>query len=372
MGQLWRRSGSLEFDENGDRAPGAQAFFFVGNTTTPLTVYQDAGESTPHEHPVEADADGRWPAVFIPYIASFDEQITTGSGTQLSYFELIPNPNPVEEAEDSVDETALARTGQVCWEPIAGTRSGWVRLNARTIGSATSGATERANDDCEDLFVYYWNNLSNAQAAVSGGRGASAAADWAANKQIALLDGKSSFLMGLDDMGGSAASRLGSAPFSNGNATTPGSVVGANTHTLISAELPAHDHTFAATTSSEGAHTHTGTVNSDGAHSHTITISDPGHSHTGSAAASNFNATAAGGGNLWGSSNQSGVALSINGNTTGITASSNSTGAHTHTFTTGSSGAHTHTISGTTSSVGSGDAHNIVSRALLGTFFQKL
>jgi hypothetical protein len=31
--------------------------------------------------------------------------------------------------------------------------TGWVKLNATTIGSATSGATQRANSDTQNLFV---------------------------------------------------------------------------------------------------------------------------------------------------------------------------------------------------------------------------
>lgn len=64
--------------------------------------------------------------------------------------------------------------------------TGWVLMNDGTIGSATSGATTRANADTVDLFTLLWNNTADAQCAVSTGRGASAAADFAANKTIAL------------------------------------------------------------------------------------------------------------------------------------------------------------------------------------------
>ena len=64
--------------------------------------------------------------------------------------------------------------------------SGWVLMNDGTIGSATSGATTRANADTQQLFTLLWNNTANSECAVSSGRGASAAADFAANKTIAL------------------------------------------------------------------------------------------------------------------------------------------------------------------------------------------
>ena len=64
--------------------------------------------------------------------------------------------------------------------------SGWVMMNDGTIGNAASGGTTRANADTVDLFTLLWNNTLDANCAVSGGRGGSAAADYAANKTIAL------------------------------------------------------------------------------------------------------------------------------------------------------------------------------------------
>lgn len=70
--------------------------------------------------------------------------------------------------------------------------AGWVNANGGSIGNAASGATERANADCSALFTVVWNNLANADAPVqdSAGtpvaRGASAAADFAANRRIVL------------------------------------------------------------------------------------------------------------------------------------------------------------------------------------------
>lgn len=64
--------------------------------------------------------------------------------------------------------------------------SGWVLMDDGTIGNGASGATTRANADTEDLFTLLWNNTDNADCAVSTGRGANAAADFAASKTIAL------------------------------------------------------------------------------------------------------------------------------------------------------------------------------------------
>lgn len=62
---------------------------------------------------------------------------------------------------------------------------GWIMVNDGTIGSGASGATY-ANANAQALFLLLWGNVSDAFAPVVGGRGGSAAADWAANKKITL------------------------------------------------------------------------------------------------------------------------------------------------------------------------------------------
>jgi hypothetical protein len=65
--------------------------------------------------------------------------------------------------------------------------AGWVFMNDGTIGNAASGATTRANADTLALFTHLWNVTANADCAVlPAGRGATAAADYTANKTIAL------------------------------------------------------------------------------------------------------------------------------------------------------------------------------------------
>lgn len=64
--------------------------------------------------------------------------------------------------------------------------TGWVLMNDGNVGNAASSATTRANADTAALFTLLWTNTADADCAVSGGRGGSAAADYAANKTIAL------------------------------------------------------------------------------------------------------------------------------------------------------------------------------------------
>jgi microcystin-dependent protein len=121
-----------------------------------------------------------------------------------------------------------------------GTLSGFVRANGRTIGSATSGATERANADTQALFEYLWG--ADANLTVSGGRGASANADWAANKTIALPDLRGRVIAGLDDMGNTSAGRLSGVI--SGGSTSLGNVGGAQTNTVAQSNLPNISPTF--------------------------------------------------------------------------------------------------------------------------------
>lgn len=79
--------------------------------------------------------------------------------------------------------------------------SGYVFVDGRTIGDATSLATNRANDDCQRLFLHLWGLGS----AVVGGRGASAAADWAAHKKLTLPNHSGRTMAGRDNLSGTAA-----------------------------------------------------------------------------------------------------------------------------------------------------------------------
>lgn len=127
-----------------------------------------------------------------------------------------------------------------------GTFPGAVRLNARTIGNGGSGATERANADTANLWIYLY--LQDVNLTVSGGRSgstrATAITDYNANKTITLPDDRFRAEFGLDDMGNSAAGRSTGATFSSGTATTLGAVGGEAAHTLIANELPLHTHTL--------------------------------------------------------------------------------------------------------------------------------
>lgn len=393
MGSLWNRSGTIERYADDLVARGAQAFFYQGGTTTPMSVYRDAGESSAFTFPLSADADGRWPDVFVPYTlaAGYDCLVKTADGVQLTFSQNVPNPNPVDVTVVIPPEERV-QTGMIHAEMIQGTKTGYVRLNGRTIGSAASAASERANADTLNLFTYLWNNLTDTIAPVSTGRGGSAAADFGANKTIVLPSMQGAGFLGLDDMGAAAAGFFpgASISFSVGNATTPGSYTGVNGLALSAATLPAHTHT--GTTASVGDHTHTfsspgtgtGTTGNESAsHTHTFSGTTGGQSadHTHTLAGNTVIVLGAalariggGLGNDWsgptgGTSNDHTHAFS------GTTASNVTN--HTHsipslsvTGTNSAAGAHNHTF--TTDSTGSGAGFNNLARTRLVTWYIKL
>lgn len=123
--------------------------------------------------------------------------------------------------------TAIA-TGSVHMYIGTTAPSGWLILNGDTIGSAASAATQ-ANDNYETLFTLFWNSMADSEAPVSSGRGASAAADWAANKTITMPDGRGRAIIGTGTGSGLTA-------------RTHGDTDGAETHTLTEAELASHRH----------------------------------------------------------------------------------------------------------------------------------
>jgi microcystin-dependent protein len=122
-----------------------------------------------------------------------------------------------------------------------------------------------------------------------------------------------------------------------GSTYTVGATGGAATVTLAAANLPAHSHSFSGTTTDRSAdHIHSGSTDSHGGHQHTY--SDVAASGQGF---DNGRFYASGGTEF----------ETRTGTTDGG-------GAHSHNFFTGTeSNGHTHNYSGTTSSVGSGTAH---------------
>lgn len=264
MAIMWNGSTIPWIDPNGAPRSGAKAFFFNAGTTTPRTVYRDSGLGISHDHPVVANASGVFPAIFLP-AGDYRLRIEDTNGVTLDDTDGISTPSTGDSGGGGGGDTPvelLARTGDYKFRHGVGSHSGWVRAAGRTIGSASSGAQERANADCEDLFLFLWGE--DASLVVSGGRGANAASDWAAAKTIATPDIRLRGLIGMASMGGTLSTLIAAASFDNSeNGDTVGATVGNSTVTLTTDQIPAHNHTGSALAA--GAHRHSYTFASGSA-----------------------------------------------------------------------------------------------------------
>lgn len=244
----------------------------IGTPTTSTLLTENAVTADSHSHKVE-----------IP--DATDEVAGLMSAEDKEIFDYL------------VSNTGAFITGDIKWTARKSAPSGWLIANGNTIGNAASGGTARANADTITLFELLWADFSNTElpiqdsSGVAASRGASAAADFAANKRMPIPDLRGRVVAGWDNL--SSVVRL-TAPSDD----TFGGVGGFSTHTLITGELAAHTHTGTATEA--GAHTHTfvgqnqntegsgsesrarfgfsGTITTteNGAHTHTLAIDNAG------------------------------------------------------------------------------------------------
>lgn len=120
-------------------------------------------------------------------------------------------------------------TGDVKVTLQATAPTGWILLNDGTIGSASSGATTRANADTSNLYALIWGNCPDQWCPVTGGRGANAAADFAANKPVQIPRAVGRTLAGWHPTAGPVTRETGT----NADVDTTGNTlaVGSNTQT---------------------------------------------------------------------------------------------------------------------------------------------
>lgn len=201
---------------------------------------------------------------------------------------------------------------------------GWVIMNDGSIGSAGSGASTRANADTLSLYTLLWNNVSNTFAPVSGGRGANAAADFAANKTLTLPKTLGRALASAGTGAGLTARALGESLGSEN------AIVVTHSHGGVTGGQSA-DHSHSGTTGGESGHVH----------QETVVGANPGTNNQTEIAATRPAAAGTGGGPY-------NVIQTDGGDGTGGPVALNTQGStgHTHGFSTGgASVGHTHAIS---------------------------
>lgn len=330
---------SQQFDELGKPLAGCKLYLIqAGTTSTPQNGYQDSGLTLVLPNPLTCDAAGRLPQFFLAD-GSIKVRLTKSNGVNVVTADgiLVVGASSGGGGGSPVDPTTILATGDVKARYGAGVLAGFVRMNGRTIGSASSGATERANADAQVLFEYLWNTDSTL--AVSGGRGATSIADWTANKIITLPDLRAKTMAGLDGMGNSASARFTTC-------TTPVNLGGdcgiaSDLKTIAQTNLPSY----------------TLPIGSLGI-SNTLGINDPGHFHTPDRSV-NVGAQF------------STFVGSSGGNTVGGGANYSTTN-NTSTSTTGISISGAVALTGGVSSGGSGAGFGILPPVMLVTFYIKL
>src|SRR4051812_15978147 len=166
---------------------------------------------------------------------------------------------------------------------------GWILADDGSIGNAGSGATTRANADCAALFAVLYNAIAalelQSSAGATVGRGASAAADFAANRRLVIpkVLGRSIAIAG-------AGSGLTSRAL--------GSTAGAETETPTLAKTASHNHgvTDPAHNHSQNAHGHS---TSESAHGHGVSQSPHVHGQETISGTSGSVQTNVNGGGIW-------------------------------------------------------------------------
>jgi hypothetical protein len=315
-----------QFDQYGAPLSGGQLYIIqAGTVATPQNAYSDTALTNKLPNPIPLDAAGRIPQFFLA-----DGQIKvrlqdkTGVVQLAADNILVIGPSGGSGGGGSVDPTTVMQTGDMKLRYDVAILAGFVRCNGRTIGNAVSGATELADPSAQALFNFLW--ITDPTLTITPSRGASAAADWGAGKQLTLPDGRNRLLMALADMGNAASTLLSGVAFTKGNATTLGSQLGVARRSIDTTMLPSHYHSAA--------------------------IYDPGHLHT-------YQYT------TWGNQagNQAGYwGLSSNA----FNASNNTSTAVTNVRVNSSNGIDT------TYSTGGGAAFDIVNPAMLITVYLKL
>jgi hypothetical protein len=227
-----------QLDQFGAPLAGGKLYIIqAGTVSTPQNGFQDSALTLPWPNPIVLSASGRLPQFFLAD-GSIKIRLTDVNGVEILLADgiIVTGASLGGGGGSPVDATTVLATGDIKVRYGTGVLAGFVRCNARTIGSATSGASERANADTQVLFEYLWNTDPNLT--VSSGRGASSIADWTANKTIALPDFRSRALAGLGDMGNTDNALFSGATFTSGNSTTLGSLIGAARRTLTVGQLP--------------------------------------------------------------------------------------------------------------------------------------
>ena len=260
-----------QIDINGRPLAGCLLYFLAAGTVgTPQNEFTDFGLTNAGPNPLSCDQTGRIPLFWLAD-GLIHVRLTDSSGiVQVDTTMQVLGPSSGGGGGGggvTIDPTSVASSGDFKWRPTAEILTGWVRANGQTIGSAASGGSERANADTQNLFVYLWTNCANTHCPVPGGRGATALADFQANKQITLPNMQDSLPLGRDCMGATCAGGLLASNVTSGGGDgvdTPGAFGGVANTTTTTTLAPENIPNYVLPVIDPG-HFHSAAINSSGA-----------------------------------------------------------------------------------------------------------
>ena len=293
-------------DSAGAPRSGAKLYFYASGTTTPITVYTDSGLGTPLSNPVVADASGIFAAIWIA-ASSYKFKLTTSADVEILTVDNIAGSAAFSDSLFTLQDGADT-TKQLNFQlsPITtGTTRTWTVQDVSGTVYVSGGQDVAIADGGTNASTALGGliNLGFPVGTVLDYGGTSAPSGFllcygqaVSRTTYALLfaaisttygvgDGSTTFnlpdvrgrvVAGKDNMGGSSADRLTNQT-GGLNGDTLGATGGSETHTLTTAQMPAHTHTIGMSGSSgatspaapgAGAPTtyNSGSAGGDGAH----------------------------------------------------------------------------------------------------------
>lgn len=140
------------YDGNGKFIPGAQLWFTLTGTNTPITIYTDDGLTTPQANPAVANAIGRWDPIYWDdgssiRVRTYDADAEVGVDSPIEDYDPYPGVDDVSLlATDLADDAASANgAGMIGYGSGLGYAPGTVgdeldKINTETLGALAAGS----------------------------------------------------------------------------------------------------------------------------------------------------------------------------------------------------------------------------------------